>query len=461
MSSDITPWRERALHDSTLWEDFNALCDFGGRLAGGGGDSLAVDWAVARLRDAMGSRGDVRRLEIPFPGWSLSRASLASEAHPDRRWRCMPLLRSASTGPQGLVAPVVDLGAGRPDDFSRMANQLGGAIALVEHEYPFSPDHVHRRRKYDAARAAGAAGFLIANPWPGGGLMSGSSGRAPDAPGIPAAYVDARTGSQLRELINAGAPDVRLTLVGEEERNATAGIAIAELRGGRDDWIVISAHIDGHPLAESALDNASGTAVAIAAARALAAHVGSDTASLRIALFNAEEWALAGSAHYLDSLSTEERSQIRLNINLDTVAGDETLTALTSGFPALEPFLRACAAQAGLDLGVWLPLMPNSDHANFAKQGIPALRLVAGFDRPQSRVRAILSGDDRRELAKPEELVQALALTGEIAERALRSSTESLRALADLGTLAGKHEGQERISSLNVGGPSAERPPLA
>lgn len=455
MSSGSTPWREQALHDSTLWEDFNALCDFGGRLAGGGGDSLAVDWAVARLRDAMGSRGDVRRLEIPFPGWSLSRASLASETHPERSWRCMPLLRSASTGPQGLVAPVVDLGAGRLDDFSRMGNQLAGAIALVEHEYPFSPQHVHRRRKYDAARAAGAAGFLIANPWSGGGLMSGSSGRAPDMPGIPAAYIDARTGAQLRELINGGAPDVRLILVGDEEHNATAGIAIAELRGGRDDWIVISAHIDGHPLAESALDNASGTAVAIAAARALAAYVGPNTASLRIALFNAEEWALAGSAHYLDSLSVEERSQIRLNVNLDTVAGDEKLTALTSGFPALEPFLRACAAQAGLDLGVWLPLMPNSDHANFAKHGIPALRLVAGFDRPQSRVRAILSGEDRRELAKPEELAQALALTGEIVERALRSSTESLRALANPERGPGNQGGLQPRIARHMDKPSA------
>ncbi len=452
--SDTPPWRDRALNDSELWADFNALCDFGGRLAGGGGDSLAVDWALSRLREAIGSRGEVRRLDIPFPGWSLSRASLASETHPERSWRCMPLLRSASTGPQGLVAPVVDLGAGRLDDFSRMGNQLAGAIALVEHEYPFSPDHFHRRRKYDAAQAAGAAGFLIANPWPGGGLMSGSSGRVPDAPGIPAAYVDARTAAQLRELIIEGAPDVRLTLIGEEDRHATAGIAIAELRGGRDDWIVISAHIDGHPLAESALDNASGTAVAIAAARALAAYVGPDTASLRIALFNAEEWALAGSAHYLDSLSVEERSQIRLNVNLDTVAGDEKLTALTSGFPALEPFLRGCASQAGLDLGIWLPLMPNSDHANFAKHGIPALRLVAGFDRPQSRVRAILSGEDRRELAKPEELAQALALTGEIVERALRSSTESLRAFANPEHGPGNQGGLQPRIARHMGKPS-------
>jgi aminopeptidase YwaD len=423
-------WRGRARDDRTLWPDFQALCDFGGRLAGGGADSAAVDWAVERLRDAVGPRGRASRMEIAFPGWTLNRASLVCLSRPDLRLRCMPLLRSFSTPPEGVTAPVIDLGVGRPADFERMADRIAGSIVLVEHEYPFTPDHVHRRRKYDAALAAGAVGFLIANPWPGGGLMSGSSGRAPDAPGIPAAYIDARTREHLREQIEASSPLACLTVIGEEQREATAGIAIADIPGGRPDCIVISAHIDGHPLAESALDNASGTVVAIAAARALAQRVGPDTASLRIALFNAEEWALAGSARYLESLPEAQRHQIRLNVNLDTVGGDSCLTALTSGFAALEPFLEGCAMRVGIDLGFWRPLMSNSDHANFARLGIPALRLLAGFNRPQSRVRAILSGDDRRELVTAEELADALALTAEIADQALAASPEQLAALA-------------------------------
>jgi hypothetical protein len=423
-------WLQRARDDRELWPDFHALCDFGGRLAGGGADSAAVDWAVERLRLAIGSRGNVRRMDIAFPGWTLNQASLVCPTRPDLRLRCMPLLRSLSTPSEGVTAPVVDLGRGRPADFERMAGRIGGSIVLVEHEYPFTADHVHRRRKYDAALAAGAVGFLIANPWPGGGLMSGSSGRPPDAHGIPAAYVDARTRDHLRERIQAGEPFACLTIAGDEQRDATAGIAIADVAGGRPDWIVISAHIDGHPLAESALDNASGTVVAVAAARALAGLVGPETASLRIALFNAEEWALAGSARYLESLPEEERRRIRLNVNLDTVGGDTYLTALTSGFPALEPFLKGCAARVGIELGIWQPLMSNSDHANFARLGIPALRLLAGFDRPQSRVRAILSSDDRRELVTADELANALALTAAITVQALCASPAQLAALA-------------------------------
>src|SRR3546814_3764481 len=57
-----------------------------------------------------------------------------------------------------LVAPVLDLGQGRADDFARAGDQVRGKLVLVRHEYPFTPQHVHRRRKYDMAVQAGAAG---------------------------------------------------------------------------------------------------------------------------------------------------------------------------------------------------------------------------------------------------------------------------------------------------------------
>lgn len=423
-------WFAAARSDEALHEDFAALCGFGGRLAGTAPNSAAVDWSVGRLASALGPSGRAYRKDIGFAGWRVEAAELQSESCPDSRWRCMPLLRSANTPPDGLCAEVVDLGVGREADFQARAGEIPGRIVLVEHEYPFSPTHIHRRRKYDWAMRAGAVGFLIANPWDGGGLMSGSSGRSPGGAGIPAAYVDSATREALRAMVRSGQPAVRLLIQGEDAPDAQAGIAIAERPGGRPEWIVISAHIDGHALAESALDNASGVAVAIAAARALASRVGADTPGLRICLFNAEEWALAGSAHYLDAMSAEERAAIRLNINLDTVGGDRQLTALTSGFPALEPFLGNCADRTGIELKFWRPLMSNSDHANFARWGIPAFRLVAGFDRPDSRVRAILSTEDRRDRVHPEELVQALALTCTIAERSLTMPSEALAALA-------------------------------
>src|SRR5690606_7911192 len=119
-----------------------------------------------------------------------------------------------------------------------------------------------------------------------------------------------------------------------------------------------------------------------------------DTPSLRICFFCAEEWALAGSARYLADMDPAERARIKFDINLDTVAGDLSLTAMISDFPALEPVVNQAAALAGIPVSTWLPLMPNSDHANFARNGIPALRLTAGFGKPDSRVNNILSAGD-------------------------------------------------------------------
>jgi Zn-dependent M28 family amino/carboxypeptidase len=100
-----------------------------------------------------------------------------------------------------------------------------------------------------------------------------------------------------------------------------------------------------------------------------------------------------------------------LNINLDTVAGGERLTVLTSGFGALEPFLLETAEANGHALRCVRPLQMNSDHANFALAGIPAFRLVAGYDNPSANVRFVLTPGDLRDKVTEAELIKAAQLT--------------------------------------------------
>jgi Zn-dependent M28 family amino/carboxypeptidase len=152
--------------------------------------------------------------------------------------------------------------------------------------------------------------------------------------------------------------------------------------------------------------------------------------SLRVCFFSAEEWALTGSAVYLDSLAAAERDLLKLNINLDTVAGDDKLTALISEFPALDGFVRAAAGDAGMEIATYLPIMSNSDHYNFARHNIPALRLVAGFDRPDSRVRHILSRQDTRDKVTIDEMYRASAAVSTLTIRALNTSPVELERLA-------------------------------
>ena len=177
------------------------------------------------------------------------------------------------------------------------------------------------------------------------------------------------------------------------------------------------------------MDNASGVAVALAVTRALAPHAGGFRRGLRLALFSAEEWALTGSRAYVDGLAPAERDGIALNVNLDSVAGAAGLTALCSGFPALGAWVRQVSAASGLPVGVHLPLVENSDHANFAAHGIPALRLVAGFDQPASNLRHVLTAADTRDKVGEGELRLAALAAAALAWRALTARDDEMAGL--------------------------------
>jgi len=298
----------------------------------------------------------------------------------------------------------------------------------VRHEYPFAAGHVHRRVKLALAQQAGAAGFLIAHPERGAGPVSGSSGRD-GGPGIPALGIDAEAAEALRVSADGTRPSVRM-IIDAEDVAAETRMLLLDLPGRGPDWIVVSAHLDGHPHGESAIDNATGVVVALALARALAPRIADCPRGVRLCLTSAEEWGLLGSRLWLDSMEATERRRMRLDINLDSVGGAASLTALTSGFAGLDGWVRATAARSGLSLATHLPLMANSDHANFAAHGIPALRLIAGFGEPDSHLRLLLTAADTRDKVRAEELDAALRVAIAVTWEALRLDEATLHGLS-------------------------------
>jgi aminopeptidase YwaD len=99
---------------------------------------------------------------------------------------------------------------------------------------------------------------------------------------------------------------------------------------------------------------------------------------------------------------------------------------LTSGFAGLEPFLLRIAEASGIPLRTVRPLMQNSDHANFALAGIPALRLVAGFDDPIANLRYVLTPADTRDKVREEELRQSAVLTAAIVAAACNADASEV-----------------------------------
>lgn len=298
-----------------------------------------------------------------------------------------------------------------------MAAGVRGKTVLVRHEYPFASWTIHRRVKLAAAIEAGAAAFLIAQPEPGIGPVSGSAGAAPGRM-IPGLGLSAEAADR----ISARGSRVRITLRADDMHGALTETIVLDLPGRGPGRVVLSTHIDGHSLAESALDNATGVAASLCLARSIAPFVAGLEQGLTICIFSAEEWALTGSRVWLDALPAAERTRITMNVNLDSISGGTSLTALTSGFATLETFVRHATAQVGLLLRVYAPLMTNSHHANFAAHGIPALRLLAGFDEPASNLRYLLTGADTSLLTNAGELKASTLTAGALTWEALAAN---------------------------------------
>ncbi len=406
-----------------MWADFQSLCDLGGRLAGSASEAAAL--AFARQRLAVVPSAKVRDDPVEYPGWRCRTAQLTT-ATTGVSLQCTSLLGTASAA--GLVAEVLDLGLGRPEDFERHANRVRGRIVMVRHEYPFATGHVHRRVKLGLAQQMGAVGFLIAHPEPGVGAVSGSSGRNGGA-GIPALGIGVEAAEVFRRSPDGTLPTARMVIDGDDHP-ARTHMMIADLPGRGLDWVVVSAHIDGHPHGESAMDNATGVAVALGLARLLAPHVSGCPRGLRICLFSAEEWGLIGSRIWLEQMDEAARQSMVINLNLDAVGGACALTALTSGFERLDAWVKDTAALAGLPIATYLPLMANSDHANFAAHGIPAIRLLTGFNAPDSNLRLVLTAADTRDKVRLDELDQALRLATTLTWQALVAADATLSSLA-------------------------------
>jgi aminopeptidase YwaD len=390
--------------DQTTAEEFASLCSLGGRLAGTDSERQAMEYVAAR--GSLASGVPCTALPVRYGGWRAVKAEL--RLSDGTLVRCHPLVRSMPTLHGGLNAEVIDLGRGTPEEFDAHRKEIAGRIVLVRHELMFVAGTIHRRRKYNMAVEAGAVGFLIAGPVRGA-LVAGSSGRNEGDAGIPAVGVAPETAIRLARTA-VGWPRATMTIETNEYEAQTSTL-LFDLPGQTGEVVVLSAHVDGHDLNESAMDNASGVVTALAVIRAIAPYVRKWQRGVRLAFFSAEEWALTGSALYVADLSDNERHRIALNINLDTVAGGQSLTALTSGFAGLELFLLQTAEANGHGLRCVRPLQTNSDHANFAFAGIPAFRLVAGYDEPDANVRFVLTPSDVRDKVNHAELVKAAQLT--------------------------------------------------
>jgi hypothetical protein len=183
--------------------------------------------------------------------------------------------------------------------------------------------------------------------------------------------------------------------------------------GARDEYIVLSAHFDhvgvgqpdatGDSIYNGADDNASGTAVMMEVARALAALPEAERPrrSVLFLAVSGEEQGLFGSRHFADH-PTVPAAGIVANVNMDMVGRNAPteLIAIGQEYTSLGPLAERVASE---NPHLRLRLMPDpdpaeqaffrSDHVSFMRRDIPAIFFTTwlheDYHRPSDTVEKI------------------------------------------------------------------------
>lgn len=154
--------------------------------------------------------------------------------------------------------------------------------------------------------------------------------------------------------------------------NGANVIATLPATTGSGATIVVGAHFDSVPIAPGAADNATGTAVVLAAARYLAT-VPDRTHPITFALFDQEEIGLVGSDAFAQRL-VDDATAVAAVHNFDMISYDgdhDQAVELWSPAPALEAAYRAVASARGI--AIEPTPFQYSDHQAFLDHGFPAV----------------------------------------------------------------------------------------
>lgn len=184
---------------------------------------------------------------------------------------------------------------------------------------------------------------------------------------VPVVAISQEDGKRIRALTASG--DVQATILVATEALESANV-ISELPGTGDAVVILGAHYDTVPEVLGANDNASGTATLLSLAEELSQK--SFPFTLRLIAFGAEELGLLGSEFYVESLSEDERQNVKAMLNFDAMGSGTGLRVL--GNLELTDLVLDIGDERDIDVAWSAGLQGgSSDHASFLDAGIPAV----------------------------------------------------------------------------------------
>ena len=351
----------------TLWPTMRVLCDdCNGRFVASDDERRAA----AFICDSLAKYGltNAHTEEFAVHGWRRGEARLTVGGKP---LTCIGL---PGTPACDVTAPLILLGHGEPDDFARVGEAARGKIALVLGKGS------HRLEKYGRAIKAGCVAFIFSNSEVGTLPPTGSiefGGNPAPIPGIGIAY---ESFLRIERMAESGELTANMK-VDAESFPATGLNVIADIPGTDPTagMLVACGHYDGHDIAQGAVDNASGTAAVMEAARALITVRDQLKLGIRIALWSGEEVGMVGSGAYARS-HKDVLPNVKLVFNCDIVSNPGPMFIGLNGYDTdrVAEFMRKLAGKEYNVNVVNSVTIPYSDHFSFNLHGVAALMAATG-----------------------------------------------------------------------------------
>ena len=368
----------RRLKDSALnGRAFSYVADLtrtiGARLSGTAAYERAAQWSADQFRNAGVTGVALERFTIPR-GWERLERGQARITTPFDRPLILESFGWAPSLPDGGIEAEVILG---DQDMTASPERARGRIVFVTHD----SRNLDRRMQ-----EAGAAALLF----PAGGPDDEIAARVRIFGGtiapLPMALLTPDSVDILRDALRRGVTRIRMSYRNQVSDGPVAvSNVIAEIRGRErpDEFVVVGAHLDSWDSATGAQDNATGVAMVLEAARAIAALGRNPRRTIRFALWAAEEQGLLGSAAYVRDHEGELDHCVAV-LNADGGTGrilgwttpgrDDVMATMRELSRPLLADLRA----AGVDKSMQYAF--DSDGGPFIRQGIPTLDMNVDDD---------------------------------------------------------------------------------
>ena len=362
----MTDWIREAFTNSIGLELHEQLVDIGNRFAGSQGERRGAE----AVRNALTKAGahNAHLSEFDIQGWTRGSSEVTAGGE---SFDCIALPRSPSGN---IERDLVDLGYGLPRDFEN--TDIENKAVIVDTNVPEWYDRfIHRREKYYYAVEHGASAFLFRNHVEGCLPPTGSIG-TPDEPigTIPAVGVSKEAGSRISRRFEG---DPISVTVEADIHDATSQNIHAVIGPETKEEVLVTSHVDAHDIAEGALDNGAGTAIAVQTAVALAQRKADLETRIRFVVFGSEEVGLVGSSHFTD---TRDLDTVKAVLNNDGSGRARDLQIVTHHFSSFST--AASRVQDRLDSPIHVDprLRPHSDHWPFVQQGVPGAQLRSVTD---------------------------------------------------------------------------------